>query len=88
MRNTVKDWLKRNDIDYDYIIFSEESKVKYIKDNNIDVMIEDSPRNIIELSEFTKVICFDWLYNQGIEDSNICRCYNWDDIYHKIDDIF
>lgn len=84
MRNTVKEWLARNDIIYDNIIFSGEDKSKYIIENNIDVMIEDSPRNLIDLSKITKMICVDWPYNRGIENDNIYRCYNWDGVYQKI----
>lgn len=84
MRTTVKEWLAKNNIIYDYIIFSEKDKSKYILENNIDVMIEDSPNNLKNLSKLTKMICYDWPYNQGIENDNIYRCYNWNEIYDKI----
>lgn len=87
MRNTVKEWLAKNEIDYDYIIFSEEDKSKYIKENKIDVMIDDSVRNVLSLSKITKVICYDWPYNRKIEGANIYRCYNWNDIYDKIKEL-
>lgn len=84
MRKTVKNWLAQNDIEYDFIIFSKENKSKNIIENNIDIMIEDSPNNLKELSKITKMICFDWPYNKGIENDNIYRCYNWDEIYNTI----
>lgn len=87
MRNTVKEWLIKNDIVYDKIIFSEEDKSKYIIENNIDVMIEDSPNNLKELSKITKMICMDWGYNRDIENENIYRCYNWNEIYKKLAEI-
>ena len=87
MKKTVKDWLAKNKIEYDYIIFSKEDKSKNIIENDIDVMIEDSPNNIKKLSKLTKIICVDWPYNKGIENDNIYRCYNWNEIYVKIKEI-
>lgn len=84
MRTTVKEWLAKNGIEYDYIIFSPENKSKHIIENDIDVMIEDSPNNVKNLSKLTKIICMDWPYNKGIENDNIYRCYNWNEIYDKI----
>lgn len=84
MKKTVKEWLDKNEIEYDYIIFSKEDKSKNIIENNINVMIEDSPNNVKELSKLTKIICLDWPYNKGIENDNIYRCYNWNEIYMKI----
>lgn len=84
MKKTVKEWLAKNEIEYDYIIFSSEDKSKYIIENNIDVMVEDSPNNVKRLSKLTKIICMDWPYNKGIENDNIYRCYNWNEIYDII----
>lgn len=87
MKKTVKEWLDKNEIVYDYIIFSAEDKSKHIIENNIDVMIEDSPNNLKNLSKLTKMICVDWPYNKEIKDDNIYRCYNWNEIYDKIFEI-
>lgn len=87
MKKTVKEWLAKNDIVYDYIIFSTEDKSKYILENNIDIMIEDAPNNLRKLSKLTKMICFDWPYNKDVESDNIYRCYNWNEIYDKIAEI-
>lgn len=87
MRTTVKQWLKKNEIVYDEIIFSEEDKSRHIMEKNIDIMIEDSPQNLKELSKLTQIICYDWEYNKGIENENIYRCNNWDEIYDKIKEL-
>ena len=33
------------------------------------------------------MICVDWVYNKGIENDNIFRCYNWNEIYETISKI-
>lgn len=89
MRNIVKDWLNKNDIVYDKLIFSKadnERKIKEITDNKIDIMVEDSPRNIIELSKIVPVICYNAEYNRNCNGNNITRCYSWYDIYRIIND--
>lgn len=83
MRNTVKKWLQKKEIIYDYIVFLKD-KLNYIIDNNIDIMIEDNPKNIEHISHTTKVICYRWSYNEKIKGKNIYSCYNWNDIYEKI----
>ncbi len=87
MRKTVKDWLKRNDIVYDKLIFSnaaKERKIDEIKKYKVDVMIEDSPNNIRELSKHIPIICYDASYNKDCRGKNIFRCYSWYDIYKNI----
>jgi len=84
MRKIVKMWLAENDIIYDHIIFSGDDKEKSILENHIDVMIEDSPANLTQLSKITKMICMDWPYNRNIQNDSIKRCYHWDEIYQTI----
>lgn len=87
MRNLVKKWLKENEIEYDQLVFSKaakEKKCQEILDYQIDVMIEDSPRNIKDLSKIVPVICYDTNYNKDCIGDNITRCYTWYDIYNKI----
>lgn len=87
MRNIVIKWLKENNIYYDELVFtkaSKEHKTQEIKDYNIDIMIEDSPNNINELSKIIPVICYNTGYNTNCIGDNIIRCYSWYDIYKTI----
>lgn len=87
MKNIVIDWLKENSIPYTKLIFSDKNKEKEIVENNIDIMIEDKPKNIEKLSKITKVFCYDAKYNETIVGKNIIRCYSWYDILYKIEHI-
>ena len=84
MQKLTKEWIKKNKIYYDELIFTSEDKRKVCKENKIDIMIEDSPTNVKELSEIFKVFCYDNPYNRGIEGKNITRVYSWYDILNKI----
>ena len=87
-RNIVLDWLKRNEIVYDKIIFSPEEKLSICLENMIDVMIEDKVDNINKISTRIPVICFHAGYNKNCIGDNNIRCYSWYDIYRKIKEIF
>ena len=87
MQNLVLEWLKKNEITYDKIVFTKnknQRKVDEIKQLKIDVMIEDNPSNINEISEIIPVICYNALYNQNCKGENIFRCYSWYEIYKLI----
>lgn len=87
MREIVKDWLYKNKIIYDKLIFakaSQERKTQEIIEHKIDLMIEDNPNNINELSKIAYVICYNAEYNKNCIGDKIIRCYSWYDIYDKI----
>lgn len=87
MRKTVKEWLIESDIVYDKLIFSQaknEQKIQEIIEYKIDLMIEDSPKNIMDISNIIPVICYHAEYNKNCISDKIIRCYSWYDIYNKI----
>lgn len=84
MSELTKQWLNKNEIYYDKIFFTGKSKMQIIEENNIDIMIDDAPRNINELSSKIPVLCYNTQYNADIEGKNIIRVYSWYDIYEKI----
>lgn len=86
-RNIVLEWLNKNNIVYDKIIFSPEDKVDICIENKIDLMIEDKVANIMNISNFIPVICFHSNYNEDCIRKNIIRCYSWYDIYMNIKEI-
>lgn len=85
MQDMVKQWLIDNKIEYDKLIFTTGSKLPCCIENKIDVMIEDSPRNIEDISTKVPVLCFDNPYNKKIEGENITRVYSWYDVLSKIE---
>ena len=87
MRQIVRNWLDENKIIYDKLIFSKaakEKKSQEIIENKIDLMIEDNPNNINELSKLVPIICYNTEYNKECNGNKIIRCYSWYDIYNKI----
>ena len=66
MQSLTKAWLDKQNIKYDKIIFERE-KLQPCVEHQIDVMIEDSPENIQNLSKHIKVIKFDCQYNKNID---------------------
>lgn len=86
-KKIVKEWLMKNDILYDEIIFSSEDKLDTCINNKIDLMIEDKVDNIVKISNKLPVICFNAGYNENCSGKNIIRCFSWYDIYAKINKI-
>ena len=87
MRRYIRQWLKKHGVVYDKLVFvggKSERKTKEIQENNIEIMIEDSPININTLSKLIPVICVSCRYNESCEGDNIIRCYSWYDIYNKL----
>lgn len=87
IRECTLNWLSKNNIEYDKIIFTKIPKVNEILENKIDIMVEDSPTIIDELVKIVKVLYYDTRYNKNIEHENIIRVYSWYDIYMKINEI-
>ena len=91
MRCIVRNWLWRNGIWYNEIVFCDndisDSKGTACVEKNIDVMIDDEPVNIEAIAPITKVICFDTSYNRNCEGANIYRAYNWDEVYSMIKEL-
>ena len=83
----TKDWLDKNEVKYDKLIFSPEDKLNICLKNNIDIMVEDKPTNINIISTKIPVICINAEYNQNCNRNNIYRAYSWYDVYYKIKNI-
>lgn len=80
-------WLKNNKIKYDKLIFTEGDKTKYCLDNDIDIMIEDCPENVKQISKKIPVICMHADYNAKVRGKNIIRCHTWYEVYNRINSL-
>ena len=86
-KKIAKEWLDKNGIAYNKIIFTPDDKLDICISNKIDLMIEDNPKNIKQISSKIPVICFHANYNEDVYGKNIIRCYTWWDIYKTIYEI-
>lgn len=85
MQPLTIEWLKKQKIKYEKIIFTNDSeKLNKCIENNVDIMIEDSPVNIESISKKIKVIKFDCQYNKHVKGENVITAYSWYHIYDII----
>ena len=91
MRLVVRNWLWRNGILYDEIVYCDndiqDSKQAVCLEKRIDVMIDDEAVNINAIAPVAKVICYDTSYNRECEGENITRAVGWDEIYMLINNM-
>lgn len=87
----TEEWLAKYNIVYDKIIltnaYNKEEKANVCKENNIDIMIEDSTQTAVNIEKFgTKVLFMNTRYNKNNE--NFEKVSNWKEIYAKISSIY
>ena len=84
---TIK-WLEDNNIVYDKLFINAEAnrKVQIVKENNIDIFIDDSYENCKDVSEKTnaKVFMMNTRVNEKFLLQNIKRVYSCSEIEHLI----
>ena len=81
----TRESLAKNNIPYDYLTLQIDDKLKFFKDNNIDLCIEDSYETCKEMVENgIKAILMTTKMNEKIDSGNIKRVYNWDQVYQEI----
>jgi uncharacterized HAD superfamily protein len=81
----TRESLEKFNIPYDYLDLHVSDKVKFFKENNIDLCIEDSFETCRQmLDNGIKAILMTTKMNEQIEDKDIIRVNTWDEIYAKI----
>ncbi len=73
-------WLKNNNIPYDLLI-NQHDKLDPCVANNLQLFVEDTVSNALEISTVMPVLLMNTSYNQGVElTDNIYRMDNFNDI--------
>jgi uncharacterized HAD superfamily protein len=85
VRELTKKWLEENDIPYDKLIINAQTKRKAAEENNLDVFIDDSFTNCIDVAEAgINAFIMDGKYNSKLNDEKITRVYSWANIWENI----
>lgn len=82
----TKRWLENNKVVYDKMFLGANDKVNLIKDNKIDIFIDDSYQNCKDVSEKTdaKVYMMNSRVNENFKIENVKRVYSWCELEHLI----
>ena len=84
----TKESLKKFNIPYDYLDLHVSDKLKFFKENNIDLCIEDSFETCRQLTDNgINAILMTTKMNEQIDAGEITRVTNWNEIYEEIQKI-
>lgn len=84
-RKDNKKSLEKFNIPYDSLNLHISNKLEFCKENGIDLLIEDSYETCKEtMNNGIKSILMTTKMNRDIEDEEIVRAKNWNEIYEKI----
>ena len=89
VKDITKQWLERNQVEYDNLIINASDKLKLAKENNIDIFIDDSFKNCKSIAYNTdiKVYMMTSRVNGNLEDEKIRRVFSWPEIYDLLNNI-
>lgn len=83
----TENFLEKNGIYYDELIYAKQPKVKEANEKKIDIFIDDSPTNIMALSKVTRVFIMDEPYNRRCYAKGAVRVRDWQEIYGEVQKI-
>ncbi|MDD3341894.1 MAG: class I adenylate-forming enzyme family protein [Bacilli bacterium] len=92
VKGTINFQFLTNHVKYHHILLldNDQQKLEAIKDNYIDIMVDDKPEVINNFSKFTDGVCINNLYNASFSlPENITRVngYEDDEAYNAINNI-
>lgn len=83
LANLTTNWLKNNNIPFDFLFFGINKK-QIAEKYHIDIMIEDNPEYIQQLSVNIPILCFHNEHNRNLTQEHVQRVYSWNEIYQQI----
>ena len=81
-KQITENWLIKNNVMYDKLFMNASDKLQLVKENNIDLFIDDSYKNCKKVSENanTKVYMMTSMVNKDLDDKTIKRVFSWPEI--------
>lgn len=82
VKGITQKWLEQKDVKYDELIINASDKLKLVKENDIDIFIDDSFKNCKSIAEntSTKVYMMNSRVNAELNDEKIQRVFSWPEI--------
>ena len=83
-QNLLQELSEKGTVVYDKLLVGKIEKKPSCIENKLDVLIEDDPQYVNEMSEFMPVIILDTYYNKQCTGNNIIRAFDWEEVYSNI----
>ena len=84
LKKTVE-WLKKYGINYSKLYLGYKDKSVVVKDNNIEIFIDDNYKTCKKISEMNvRTLIMNSRMNKDIEDNDLERVFSWKEIEDKI----
>ena len=81
----TKEWLEKYNINYHKLYLGHKDKRNIVRENNIDLFIDDSIKTCNEIQSIgIKSLIMTTRLNKNIDVGKIIRVNNWDEIYSEI----
>ena len=78
IKKITTEWLEKNGIEYDEIIFNARDKLKVVQENQIKIMLDDAIPNCKQIAENgIDAILMDSMENKNQELQGVIRVYSW-----------
>ena len=85
VNKTTIEWLKKYDIKYHKLYLGHEDKRDIVKENNIDLFIDDSIKICDEIQSLgIQTFLMTSRQNKDIDVKKVIRVNNWKEVYEKI----
>lgn len=84
----TKKWIEKYNIQYHKLFMGHLDKKEIVRENKLDLFIDDSIKNCIEISNMgIRTFIMDARINQNIKNEKIERVYSWKEIAEKIKEV-
>lgn len=81
----TKEWLIKNNIQYDKLIVDAQNKGEIARENNIDIFVDDSIKNCISVAnEGIKTYIMENKCNVDCNNSAVKRVYSWPHLENEL----
>lgn len=81
----TEEWLERYGLNYEKLFIGYKDKRNIVKENNIELFIDDSFKTCKQISEMNvRTLIMNSRINKDMEDENMERVFSWKEIEEKI----
>lgn len=84
----TKKWIEKNNINYDKLFIGHLDKRNIVKENNIELFIDDNFKTCKQISEIgVRTFIMDSRINKEMKDDKLERVFSWKEIANKIKEV-